>query len=239
MATTKAELIYDLWNFVSPLISDDSVLDERAFGYWIDNQRALWLRNELTKNRTIDDNIQQSLGAVELEIVDTIENTDITGISHKILKSKLQIPVAIELHNSTAITRVASLDLKEKKFSFVDYTAVPYVGNGRFNKNFVYSFLKGGHMYVVSNCNNPSTKALKWINIRGVFESPEEVGRFRELDGTPCYTVDSNYPINKWVLGYIKDAIIKLDLRPFINNAVDISNNSSPISQQNNTENKS
>ena len=238
MATTKAELIYDLWQVITPLVSDDSIVDERMLSYWIDNQRATWLRNELNKNRTIDDNIQQSLGAVELEIVDTIENTDITGISHKILKSKLQIPVAIELHNSTAITRVSSLDLKQKKFSFVDYTAVPYVGNGKFNKNFVFAFLKGGYMYVVSNCNNPVTKALKYINIRGVFENPEEVGRFKELDGTSCYTSDSPYPINKWILGYIKDAIIKLDLRPFVQPVIDESNDANPKNEQLNSDNK-
>ena len=238
MATTKAELIYDLWQVITPLVSDDSIVDERMLSYWIDNQRATWLRNELNKNRTIDDNIQQSLGAVELEIVDTIENTDITGISHKILKSKLQIPVAIELHNSTAITRVSSLDLKQKKFSFVDYTAVPYVGNGKFNKNFVFAFLKGGYMYVVSNCNNPATKALKYINIRGVFENPEQVSRFKELDGTSCYTSDSPYPINKWILGYIKDAIIKLDLRPFVQPVIDESNDANPKNEQLNSDNK-
>jgi len=234
MATTKSHIIYDLWMSVHPLISDDDVLDERMLSYWVDGQRSLWLRNELNRNRTIDDNIQQSLGAVELEIVDTIENSPYVGGSAKILKSKLQIPVAIELHNSTAITRVASLDLKCKKFSFVDYTAVPYVGHGKFNQNQVFAFLKGGYMYVLSGCNNPATKALKYINIRGVFENPEEVGRFTEIDGTSCYTMDSNYPINKWILGYMKDAIIKADLRTFVQPILDESNNANPTNEQSN-----
>lgn len=235
--TTLNEIVYDLWQTISPLISDDSAVDERQLKYWVSAQRALWLRNELNKSpRTIDDNIQQSLGAVELEIVDSIENSPYTGGSAKILKSKLQIPVAIELHNSTAITRVASLDLKCRKFSFVDYTAVPYVGHGKFNRNQVFTFLKGGYLYVVSDCNNPAVKALKYVNVRGVFESPEEVGRFRELDGSPCYTADSNYPINKWILGYMKNEIIKLDLRPFIQPQIDESNNANPLNEQlNNT----
>jgi len=232
MGTTKTQLIYDLWQVITPLVSDDSVVDERMLSYWIDNQRATWLRNELNKSHTIDDNIQQSLGAVELEIVDSIENSPYVGGSAKILKSKLQIPVAIELHNSTAITRVASLDLKCRKFSFVDYTAVPYVGHGKFNRNQVFSFLKGGYLYVVSDCNNPAVKALKYINVRGVFESPEEVSRFRELDGSACYTADSSYPINKWILGYMKNEIVKLDLRPFIQPIIDESNNSNPNNKQ-------
>ena len=70
--STLSEIIYDLWQSVSANISDDSVLDERLLKYWVHNQRALWLRNELNKNRTIDDNVIQDLGAVELEIDDRI-----------------------------------------------------------------------------------------------------------------------------------------------------------------------
>ena len=227
MATLKSELIYDLWMTITPLVSDDSTLDERLIGYWVDSQRALWLRNELNKNRTIDDNIIQSLGAVELEIVDTIEGITYTG-SSKILKSKLQIPVAIELHNSTAITRVGPLDLKCKPFKLVDYSTVPYVGNGKFNKNQIFAFLKGGYMYITSDCNNPFMKSIKYINIRGVFEKPSEVSIFSELNGEPCYTDDSPYPVNKWLIAYLKDAIIKADLKAFVQPNVDESNNASP-----------
>lgn len=234
MATLN-ELVYSIWQKVSPIISDDSILDERVLKYYIHNNRALWIRNEYNKNRTFDDAVIQSLGAVELEIVDTIENTDITGISHKILKSKFQIPVAIELHNSTAITRVASLDLKCKKFSFIDYTAIPYVGHGRFNKNQVFAFLKGGYMYVISDCNNTATKALKYINIRGIFSNPEEVGRFTELDGTSCYSDNNKYPINNWMLPYIESEIMKGDLKFFINPQIDSVNNANPTNEQLNT----
>ena len=237
MATLN-ELVYSIWLKVTPLISDDAILDERQLKYFIHNQRSLWIRNEYNKNRNFDDAVIQSLGAVELEIVDTIENTDITGISHKILKSKLQIPVAIELHNSTAITRVGSLDLKQKKFSFVDYTAAPYVGNGKFNKNFVFAFLKGGYMYIVSNCNNPATKALKYINIRGIFANPEEVGRFTELDGTKCYSDDDRYPINNWMIPYIENEIIKGDLKFFMDVKIDESNDANPNNEQLNSDNK-
>ena len=231
MATLN-ELIYSIWQKVNPLISDDSILDERVLKYYIHNNRALWIRNEYNRNRTLDDAVIQSLGAVELEIVDTIENTNFTGISHKILKSKLQIPVAIELHNSTAITRVASLDLKQKKFSFVDYTTVPYVGNGKFNRNQVFTFLKGGYLYIVSDCNNPAIKALKYVNVRGIFANPEEVGRFTEIDGTSCYSDNDKYPINNWMLPYIESEIMKGDLKFFYNTQIDETNNANPTDEQ-------
>lgn len=237
MATTKAELIYDLWNFVSPLISDDSVLDERSLSYWVDVQRSLWLRNEYNRNRSVDDNIVQSLGAVQFEVVDRIEDMPYVGTNSKIIKSKLQIPVAIELHNSTMLTRVGSLDMTCRPFKLINYTAVPYTNNGKFNKNELYAFLKGGYLYVISSCNNPAWKALKYLNVRGVFESPEEASKFNNLDGTACWSIDSPYPINKWILAYLKDAIIKADLRPFIQPIIDESNNANAENQETNSNN--
>jgi hypothetical protein len=235
MATSKNEIIYDLWNFVTPLISDDSVLDERALSYWIDIQRALWIKNDQNKPHSTDDNIVQSLGAVEFEVVDRIEGSPYTGGKSKIIKSKLQIPVAIELHNGTLITRVGSLDMTTRPYKLIDYTAVPYTNNGKFNKNELYAFLKGGYLYVISDCNNPAWKVLKYLNIRGVWEKPEEASRFNNLDGTSCYTSDSNYPINKWMLAYLKSEIIKADLKPFIQPILDESNNANPLNEQINT----
>lgn len=222
------ELIYDLWQIVSPLISDDSVLEERQLLYWINNNRSLWLHRELNKGfRTVDDAIVQSLGAVEFEIVDTIENNPYTG-SAKILKSKVPIPVAIELDHGTAITRVGPLDIKCKPFKFVNYSSVPFVGHGKFNSSEIFCFLKDGYMYITSNCNNPMMKTIKYVNIRGVFETPEEVGRFKELDGSPCWTYDSAYPINRWMIDYLKGEIIKSDLKYFIKPIVDETNDANP-----------
>jgi len=225
--TTKAEICYDLWHMIRGNISDDDVLDIRQLGFWLDNQRALWLRNELNKNRTIDDNVIQDLGAVELEIDDrVVDNTFIQD--KKILKTTQQIPVTIERHNSPTITRVGSLDYKDRPFSFIDFTDVPFAGNGKFNKNEIFAFLLNGYMYIISNCNNPKWKSIKYINIRGVFENPEEAATFSHVDGTACYTDDSKYPINKWMLPYLKDAILKADLQQFIKPIMDNTNNASP-----------
>lgn len=214
---TLNQLIYDLWHVISPLISDDSALDERQLSFWIKNQRSLWLHRELNKGfRTVDDAVIQSLGAVEFEIVDAIENSPYVGGSAKILKSKVKIPVAVELDYGTAITRVGPLDLKCKPFKLVNYSSVPYVGNGKFNKNQIFAFLKNGYVYLTSNCNNPAMKVLKYVNIQGVFEDPEDVGRFRELDGSVCWSYDTAFPINTWMINYMKDQIVKSDLKYFI-----------------------
>lgn len=229
MATTKTQIMSDLWLAVTPQISDDSVLDWRLLSYWVDNQRALWIRNELNKNRSIDDNLIQSL-TVEFEIADRIDD-NIFIQDKKILKSTKKIPVTIERHNSPTITRVGSLDLKLRPFSFVDYTSAPWAGHGKFNRNEIYAFLLNGYMYLISDCNNPRWKVIRYGNVRGVFERPEEAGNFNHEDGTACYTDDSNYPINAWILPYIKAEILKADLKQFFK-PVDETNDANAINKQ-------
>jgi hypothetical protein len=51
---TLNQLIYDLLEIVRPNLSDDDNFDKRQIAFWIKNQRALWLRNELNKNRTVE-----------------------------------------------------------------------------------------------------------------------------------------------------------------------------------------
>ena len=50
--------------------SSDSVFDDLYYTDLINEQRALWLRNEYNKSRTIDPNIQQEIGCLEMELVD-------------------------------------------------------------------------------------------------------------------------------------------------------------------------
>jgi len=231
--TTLSQLIYDLWMAQSPDISDDSIVDERVIKFWIHNQRALWLRNDFNKNREIDDNVIQDLGAVPVIIDDRVwDNSYIQD--KKILRTNVKIPVTIERYDGPTLTRIGALDIGVRPFKLIDYTRLPFVGNGKFNKLEIFTFLLNGYIYIVSHKDNPITKVIKYINVRGVFENPEEVSTFNTLNGTPCYTDESPYPVNKWMIEYMKDAIIKADLRYYMSpNGMDLTNDASPIEGNN------
>lgn len=207
---TENELIYDLWEIIRPNISDDDSFDKRQLSFWIKNQRALWLRNELNKDRTIDDNIVQDLGCVELEVSDRADCCELSS-GCKILRTKLTIPNTIELHNKTGLTRVAPIDKLQVPFSFVNYERAIYSGNGRFNSNQIFAFLLNNRIYLTSK-SNEVLKYITHINIRGVFEDPTEAANFSHCDGTPCYTKNSKYPVNRWMIDYMKEAILKLNI---------------------------
>ena len=231
---TLDELIYDLWEIVRPNISDDDSYDKRQFAFWIKNQRALWLRNELNKNRTKDDNIIQDLGCVELELADLADCCELED-GCKILRTKLVIPNTIELHNKTGLTRVAPINKMAIKFNFVDYERAVHSGNGRFNKNQIFAFLLKSRIYLTSK-NAEFLKYITHINIRGVFEDPEEAGKFKHCSGEPCYTSKSPYPVNRWMIDYMKSEILKLNVAPSMQ-AVDDSSNNAKADNVNGTTN--
>lgn len=230
---TLSEIIYDLWEAVAPQISDDSQLDRRKFKYWIHNQRSLWLRNELNKNRSIDDAIIQDLGCVELETVDASTCCGITT-GCAVVRTVMEIPVTIERYNEPTITRVGPINpvIRTKNlnrnFPLIPYSRAAWANNSKYTEEAIYSFLYNKRIYLISGETNYDLKGLKYVNIRGVFENPEDAAKFTNCDGTACFSDDDVYPINRWMLNYMKDAIIKADLSIFMNSPMDTTNDDSP-----------
>ena len=224
---TLAEITYDLWEIVRAQISDDDSLDERKFRKWIHDQRALQLRNELNKNRTIDDAIIQDLGCVALERVDAGSCCD-NPVGLTVVRTVLELPVTIERHNEPTITRVGPLNRMSRPFSIVPYSRVPFITSGKFTKLVLCATLLNKHVYIIGDSSNPVFKGIEFANIRGVFENPEDVERFTTCDGVSCFNSNSPYPINRWMLPYLKNAILQADLKMLVTTPSDTTNDSSP-----------
>lgn len=206
MATLN-EIAYDILSAVRPQLSDDTELDVRQIKFWIKNQRALLLRNEINRNRTIDSDVQQSL-CVDLECVDASDCCDVE-VGDSILKSVQAIPETIEMHNTKAITKVGPLNKKKESFSFIEYDRVPFVTSAKYTGNMVYAFLYNKHLYI--HTTNPRYHSLSAVALRGVFENPEAASDFKDCGDqtTACYNDNTPYPINTWMIPHIKQIILK------------------------------
>ena len=212
MSTTLNQLSYDLLLTLSGgTLSDDFDIDKRQVYYWIANTRARLLSNELNRNRSIHPVYIQDLGCVGLETVDRAECCDI-DICCDILRTDQDVPAPVELYNKETITRVASLDKIEKPYTLIPYARAPYVGSGRFNSQRIFAFYRNNRVYLVFNSENYKAKLLQKINIQGVFEDPSLAAAFTNCDGSPCWTPDSQYPISKKMVNYLKNEILKSEL---------------------------
>ena len=201
------EIIFDVMELArGNQISDDTELDERHVTYLLNNQRSLWLRNEYNKpGRSIDSNIIQDLGCLELEEASP-EDCCIETNGCIVLRTKKKIPNTIELHAKTAITRVGPINKTSSPFSFMPYHKAVYSGNGRYNKNIVFTYILNNRIYIKTN--SLAANMLDYINVRGVFEDPTAAAEFIDCDGKPCFTYEDEYPINNWMIPFVKEQVL-------------------------------
>lgn len=191
------ELVYQIYEALM-INSDDTTLDRRLIESIINEERSLFIRREHNKNRSIDDNIIQDLGCVELiQVSPTSPECCDIQVGCEILRTKQQLPNAIELYQDKMITRIAPITLNSLPFHLMDLDAVPYFGNGRFNKNQVGVFIRNNYLYFISK--SPKIQLMDIVNVQGVWEDPREAARFKTCDGKVCWTPDSKYPLNTWM----------------------------------------
>lgn len=188
--------------------SVESVFTDLYYTDLINEQRSLWIRNEYNKNRSIDPYLQQTIGDLELELVDPVACCEgIPGFC-KVLRSKQEVPNTIEFFFSKGLTSVGPVDIRQKRFALIDYARVPYIGHGRTTKNTIYAFLYNRYLYVVSA--DPIVNSLKYVNVRGIFEDPTALADFCTCTGEPCWSPNDIYPLNLWMWAYIKPQIVQM-----------------------------
>ena len=142
------EIVYSIWEKIRPELADDDSIDFRLIQDAVHTQRALLLRNEYNRNRTIDPFVIQDLGCVELEVVDRAECCDIT-IGCSIIRTSQKIPSLIELHNESLMW-VNPVDKLEKSFSFISYERAKFISGHRFTSRQIYAFVLNNYIYLIS-----------------------------------------------------------------------------------------
>jgi hypothetical protein len=203
--------LQDLQAQIDEALAINSIESSYSYEFYTDlinEQRSLWLRNEYNKNRSIDPYVVQDLNCLELEIVSPIDCCITVPTGCQVLRTKKKIPNTIEFFFNKGIVTVGPADIMQPRFLLIDYSRVPYVGNGRTTKNSIYAFLYGGYMYVTSK--NSSSMMMKYLTIRGIFEDPTSLGDFMNCQtNNSCWSPSDPYPINQWMWAYIKPYILQ------------------------------
>lgn len=221
---SENEAVFNILGKIKPYLSDDNDVSPREISFELANQRALLIRNELNRNRSIDPDTIQDLGCVEMEAADPSECCDVsTGC--KVMRTKLLLPTPIELHNDIAITRIGPVNKTTKEFSRTTLSGSKWVGNGKYTSNEIFAYYSNGRVYLVSK--NDKHKFIDFINVRGVFENPSDAIPFKNcIDGSSCYSSEDKYPLKAWMYTYIVGQVYNIYAQRY-NLPVDILNDGS------------
>jgi hypothetical protein len=205
------QIIYDIREAVKEF-TDDTELDDRRLEYLINTKRAKYLRQDLNNfQKTTDVSIQQSF-CLELEEV----SSDECGLDlycDKIVRTKKPLPTAIELHTKPAITRIKPTNKIAATFNLISREKAPFLADSPYSKS-VYAFIDtDNHVYFISKSD--TYKLIECISITGIFENPSDLESYSNCCGcseeetTPCYTEDSEYPLQPHYVDLITREIIR------------------------------
>jgi len=220
---TLNEIAYSILETIRGKIGDDDNISTDQIKDMVHSTRARLLKQKFDKNlRVIDDGYTQSLGTIELELVDSSVHPTIPSDKF-MLKTTVDIPETVDRRNyEGTFTRIGPADRLSKKFNLVSYDRAIASGNGRFNRNEVYAFLLDSRIYLISN--SIYHKPIQYIDVIGVFQNPTQVAQFNDSNGDSLYSDDGRYPISRAMRDDLENIIIKERIAPQSQAASDVVN---------------
>ena len=137
-----------------------------------------------------------------------------------IVESDTTIPTILEGKSGPMILSLESEDLMKLPFSFVDYDYLRFSGNGKFNSGLIFGSLRDNKIYFK---HNAFFDTYTNVVLRAIFENPRDVS----TEASPYSDETTEYPADYPLIEYIKNGIMKEDLKFFINAPTDEINDSS------------
>lgn len=207
-------------------IVDDERLDIRLIKDWIDLKRAQYIKNSLAQNpnNRISLNMYQKLSVDVTKIAVTAAGNypyaNATTQDYFIVESDTTIPTILEGKSGPMILSLESEDLMKLPFSFVDYDYLRFSGNGKFNSGIIFGSVRDNKIYFK---DNTFFATYDTVVLRAIFENPRDVG----TEAVPYDDETTEYPADYPLIEYIKNGIMKEDLRFFINAPTDELNDAS------------
>jgi len=221
MATIK-EIVYDIKNLIrGGQQSDDEMISDRQIEFQVNSLRAQFIRQDINKRRSVSDNIKQMIHCLDVHQV----NGSTCGLDSKlvIMRSKEQIPNAIETSHNDLITSIGPTGILSTNFHVIPYNRAPWVGTNKYTKLMTFAFMLDNFIYVTG----PDSELLEKVKLEGVFQNPREISNFTNSDGEMSYDPENHdYPLSTSMLDLIKQSMLATNMQSFVQTLTDSSNNS-------------
>lgn len=203
---TLDEIAYNLLNaFRGGRSSNDDNISVDQIKFNIKHYRAVFIRRDYARNGLVTRHLEQDLRCIQLERVDLSKCCNIK-IDCPAWRSVKPIPRTVRFNFEEAITYVGDITgtgripmIKPYEVAFV--TADKYTGNN------TKAYMIEDYLYILNN------KGADYVNVRGIFENPEEVAKFSDCSGLPCYTDDMPFPMPMDMVQAITQGMMGGELR--------------------------
>jgi len=203
---TLHEIAYNLLNLVRGGRSshDEHIsLDQLKFN--IKHYRAMFIRRDYARNGFVSRHIEQDLGCVRLKKVDASKCCNLP-IDCAVYKTIQPIPKTVRFNFEEAITHVGDVT-GFGTIPIVNSNTIKFLPYDKYTKGKYKAYMIEDFLYIYN------AEGLEYINIRGVFESPEDVAKFGDCGGSGCYDDTSDFPIPMDMISQINNGILAGELK--------------------------
>jgi transposase-like protein len=198
-------------------VSQSESINDNQIENWIHQYRALLIKQDLDKGKTINSDYTQEIQCLKLIVVDKSEDSTVKT-SRYLLRSELEIPKTIDLNFRSGFTYIGTLDGKE--IDFIPQYRVKWQKEKYYTQNSPLAYLKNEHIFIDND------HVIEYLSIRGIFEQPQEVANFvNPYTSISEFTRSSKYPIPINMLSTLKEMILKKELGIMVSSPSDNKNN--------------
>jgi len=215
---TLNEIAYNLLNLVRAGKShNDENISIGQIKFNIKHYRAMFIRRDFMRNGLITRHLEQDAGCLELEQVDASK----CPCAHNIIgcpvyRTKKKLPRTVRFNFKDAITHVGDVT-GLNRIPLIEPYEVQWIPHDKYTAHKPKAYMIEDYLYIY----NPG--GMDFINVRGVFEDPEELAALETCDGT-CYDADSTFPIPADMIAAITSGLINGELKLLISTLVDDEN---------------
>jgi len=184
---TLNEIAYNILNLVrGGRSSNNDHISLSQIKFNVKYYRAMLIRRDFTRNGIITRHLEQDLGCLELQKVDASKCCNLP-VDCAVYRTKKKIPRTVRFSFKDAITHVGDVT-GLSTIPMVEPHMVEFLPYDKYTKSQKKAYMIEDYLYVYN------ADGLKFVNVRGVFEDPEEIALF-DCDGSDCYDDDSEFPI--------------------------------------------
>ena len=213
---TLNEIAYNILNLVRGGRSNNNEhISISQIKFNIKYYRAMLIRRDFARNGMVTRHLEQDLGCLELEKVDASKCCDLP-VSCAVYRTKKKLPKTIRFSFSDAITHVGDVT-GLSTIPLIEPHAIEWLPYDKYTKDKFKAYMIEDYIYIYN------AQGLQFVNIRGVFENPEDVALF-DCDGSDCYDEDMDFPIPMDMIQIITQGIMSGELMMLASSTNDTTN---------------
>ena len=225
---TLRKITYDILEIARGAdVSKSETISLRQIEEWVHQYRALLIKQAFEKAYFISPSLIQSMNCIQLELVDKAECCGLDVDTCTVLRTTNTIPKFVRTNTGGDLLMFVG-SVEGKPYQIISEQRAYWYQFRKFTANDIYAFVKNNYIYIVGS------GVLERITLRGVFENPMDLISYtNSCTGSPCYDVDTEYPIPRDMLPTLKSLILKSEMGIMLELPSDKDNDSANISSPN------